>query len=117
MEHNTSPLTLGTLVQLKCECLYNPAGTVGVVYEVYERRTAHKNDKDRYGISVIFPNGRHDGFSPYERQTFLTVVGLATDCAVRTYKFKHVSQLARDFELGLFAQAFREGLLLKTGTS
>ena len=117
MEHNMQSLTVGTLVQLKRECLYNPEGTVGVIYEVYERTWARDDERERYGVSVIFPNGRHDGFSASERALLLTIVGITTARPVLQYQFKHVTQLVRDFELGLFAHAFQEGLLLKTGTS
>ena len=115
MEHNTQPLMIGTLVQLKRECLDNQEGTIGVVYEVYERATRRDDGQDRYGISVIFPNGRHDGFSSSERNMLLTVIGITTARPVRLYQVKHVTQLMLDFERGLFTQAFAEGVLLKTG--
>ena len=115
MEHNHLPLHVGTFVQLKRHCLFNPEGTVGVVYEVYERTWRAKEDHERFGISVIFPNGRHDGFSASERQLLLTVIGGCTDQAVRNYHFTHVTQLMRDYEQGLFTRAFQEGLLVKVG--
>ena len=115
MQNNSPHLNIGTLVQLKCECLDNPEGTVGIVYQVYERGAAPHDHADRYGIAVIFPNGQHDGFSPYERDTFLAVIGLATDSAVRNYQFKHITQLRLDYGNGLFTKAFGEGLLLKVG--
>ena len=110
MEHNTQIPNVGTIVQLKCPCLHNPEGTVGIVYEVYKR---HDHD-DRFGISVIFPNRGHDGFSTAEQTFILTVIGETTDRAVLDYRFKHVTQLRRDFDNGLFVGAFDEGLLIKT---
>lgn len=115
MEHNHLPLHVGTFVQLKRHCLFNPEGTVGVVYEVYERTWRAKEDHERFGISVIFPNGRHDGFSASERQLLLTVIGESTNPAVRNYQFTHVTQLMRDYDKGLFTRAFQEGLLVKVG--
>ena len=115
MEHHHLPLHVGTFVQLKRHGLFNPEGTVGVVYEVYERIWRANDDRARFGLSVIFPNGRHDGFSASERHLLLTVIGDSTDPAVRNYPFKHVTQLRRDDDKGRVALAFQDGLLLKVG--
>ena len=113
MEHNTHPPKVGILVQLKRPCLDNEEGAVGVVYEVYERHWRRDDDKDRFGISVIFPNGCHDGFSAAEQDFILAVIGETTDRAVLNYKLRHVVQLGVDFDHGLFVGAFGEGLLMK----
>lgn len=100
---------VGTLVKLKVPCLGNAPGTVGVVYEVYARTWATRDDEGAYGISVIFPNGRHDGFSDSEVRQFLTYVGESRDPGVRAYRFTNAVNLCRDFRAGRFTCAFGEG--------
>lgn len=113
MNHPPTILQVGSLVKLTRPCLENPEGTVGVVYEVYERRCRSEHDTDRYGVSVLFPNGGHDGFSGVEQDLLLSHVGETSDPRVRTYQFRHVVRLRDDFENGFFTAAFGEGLRLR----
>jgi len=86
---------VGSLVRLDVPCLGNGVGTVGVCYEVYELGGCQ-------GYSFIFENGRYDGFSPDECESFLTEVGSYP----LTYKFENVIKLDRDFRNGKFDLIF-----------
>jgi len=95
-------MPVGTLVRLKRECLGNPIGVKGVVYEDYGS-----------GVSVIFENGRYDGFSSISSEAFgnlsdiefiLFIDGFCPSIA--SYEFKNVGTLERDFRQGLFSEAF-----------
>ena len=98
--------TVGSLVTLKRDCLANRAGTVGVVYDIYERFWDRAGG---LGISVIFPNGHHHGFSADEQRWFLEYVGDSTDRQVANYRFTSVLVLMRHFAEGRFTDAFAEG--------
>jgi hypothetical protein len=90
-------MKVGTVVQLKCECLKNPAGAVGIVFNDYGD-----------GIQVIFENGKYDGFSLYTRMDnnhneidfFLNKIGFSKELA--GYEFKSVMQVSQDFLAGQF---------------
>jgi len=89
MENNT--IVVGTVAELKRECLGNPPGTPGICYEVYTL-------DNRPGYSFIFENGNYDGFSPDEVEMLL-------DVRFRfeiEYKFVNVGRLSQDFP-NLFA--------------
>jgi hypothetical protein len=74
------------------------AGERGVCYEVYRLG-------GRPGYGILFQSGRYDGFSPTDVETFLDVTGRVCQ-EVSGYRFTNVTQLARDFEQGRFADAF-----------
>jgi len=89
---------VGTLRRLTCECLGNPAGTVGVCYEVY-------NLGGVMGASFIFPNGEYDGFSNEDAKMFFDDwEGFCPD--TQSYQFTNVMKLSRDFDAGLFQKAW-----------
>jgi hypothetical protein len=88
----------GTIVKLKERAMLGvPVGTRGVVYDTYDIGWGP-------GVSVIFPNGNHDGFSQEEQNVFLDPVGF--DHLTSQYNFINVMKLHTDFEKGLFNQAF-----------
>ena len=84
----------GDLVKLKLPILGNPEGTLGAVYEEYDL------SNDIIGVSVIFENGEHDGFSIKEQAQMLDRQG--HDEELEKYNFKNVRQLAKDFDAGVF---------------
>lgn len=84
---------LGDIVTLKVECLGNPAGTKGFVYEFYQLG-------DHIGISVIFVNGEYSGFSYEETLTFLEDAGHVD----LPYTFSNVIKLSEDFRNGYFKE-------------
>ena len=95
----TKELRVGNLWRLKSECLGNPAGTVGVCYEVYEIG-------EHAGFSLIFPNGSYDGFGVGTCAPMFLIgqpVGFCEEVA--GYQFTNVIQLGRDFDSGVFAKA------------
>ena len=95
-------MPVGTMVRLKKECLGNPVGAKGVVYEDYGR-----------GVSVIFENGRYDGFSCIPSEAFGNLSDIEFILfedgfcpSIASYAFKNVGVLERDFRQGLFNEAF-----------
>lgn len=79
----------------------NPAGAIGVVYEVYEI-------DGRKGVSIIFGHGGYDGWSLHDYVLFdLYRVG-STDLA---YTFTNVGQLQDDFYRGVFDRAIAKSAL------
>lgn len=92
-------LSVGSLKRLKIACLGNPAGTVGVCYETYDLGAGP-------GACFIFPNGEYDGFSEEDRGIFFDEwEGFCH--SLSSYQFRHVLDLARDFEAGIFAEVWR----------
>jgi len=79
-------IRVGTVAELKRECLGNPKGTPGICYEVY-------NLDNRPGYSFIFENGNYDGFSPDEVDTILDI---RFQFEIE-YKFINVMKLSQDF--------------------
>lgn len=92
-------MLVGTIVKLKRECLDNPPNTRGVCYEVYDR------GKGEEGVSIIFENGKYDGFSPDEQREILIPIGISED--LMNYGFKNVGKLTEDFRKGLFNVALK----------
>jgi len=99
---------VGTIVQLKVPCLGNEEGVSGICYDVYTLG-------DRSGYAFIFENGRYDGFSPDEVESFLKVLDhYGRDARYYwTYRFTNVIALGRDFENGVFDEPFSEAQILK----
>jgi hypothetical protein len=93
-------MKVGSVVTLKVACLGNPAGTVGVCYEIYSlgRGASLKDPNMDTSASFIFENGNYDGFSAEDIKHFLTHLydsGLI-------YKFTNVMRLSEDFRDGMF---------------
>jgi hypothetical protein len=95
-------LQVGSTVRLKKECLGNPIGAKGVVYDDYGQ-----------GVSVIFENGRYDGFSSEPSVAFGNLSEIEfilfedSFCLeVSSFRFKSVLSLECDFRMGYFAPAF-----------
>ena len=82
---------VGDLYVLTRHGLGNPAGTLGVCYEVYKLDGCP-------GYSFIFANGGYDGFSPSEVNMFLIRIG--RDESVADYEFTNVMKLTEDFDNG-----------------
>ncbi|OUX84031.1 MAG: hypothetical protein CBB95_17760 [Alteromonas sp. TMED35] len=90
---------IGTVITVDTECVGNPVGAKGVVFE-------HYTIGDRPGLSVLFENGRYDGFSEF----CLEVIGVNTITTTRylqNYEFVSVLQLQEDFERGFFDAALQ----------
>jgi len=89
----------GQKVELKVQCLGNPAYTTGYVVDVYKDFT----DPKKEGVMVIFANGNYDGFSQEEQELFLHY---EEEPIVHTpyynYKFTNVIQLSRDYDKGFW---------------
>ena len=90
-------MLVGTIVKLKRACLDNPKDSRGVCYEIYNR------GKGEEGVSVIFENGKYDGFSPDEQREILIPIGISED--LMNYKFANVEKVNDDFRKGLFNKA------------
>jgi hypothetical protein len=100
---------IGDIVSLKTSCLFNTAGTLGVVYEQYE----DFDYPDELGISVIFENGAYDGFSFDEQKVFLQLEGSAKEEEILNYQFTNVLQVEKDFRNGLWNCIFLENKITK----
>ena len=87
-------MLVGTIVKLKKECLNNPQNAKGVCIEVYKR------DSEGEGVSLLFENGKSDGFSPEEQKEIIIPIGISED--LMNYKFENVERLNEDFGKGLF---------------
>ncbi len=93
-------MLVGTIVKLKIECLFNPKDTKGVCYEVYYRGKGIGE-----GVSIIFENGKSDGFSPDEQKEILVPIGISED--LMNYKFENIGKVNEDFRTGLFNVVFK----------
>src|SRR5216684_6059831 len=91
-------LQLGQRVLAKVKTGVCDRGERGVVYELYPRRWARPIS---WGASIIFEQGRYDGFSPGEQESMLFALDEFCTFACGYY-FVSVFQLQRDFMLGHF---------------
>ena len=57
-------MSVGTVFRVKKEVLKNKPGVLGICYEDYKE-----------GLSIIFENGKSDGFSPEDQDFILEKVG------------------------------------------
>lgn len=89
-------LKVGSIVINTKPVLDNPIGTHGVVYEVYELFIGKA--KKISGVSVIFANGKYDGFSTEEQQSMLWHVG--DEKKYENYQFQSVVRVSQDFQAG-----------------
>lgn len=77
---------------------------VGLIYTTYER-----GRHERPGVQVLLSDGRDlSGFSAEEADQFLQPLG---ETGLR-YEFTNVGQLARDYQRGMFSQAFHNAQVL-----
>ena len=77
---------------------------VGLIYTTYER-----GRHERPGVQLLLSDGRDvSGFSAEEADQFLQLLG---ETGLR-YKFANVGQLARDYQRGVFGQAFHNARVL-----
>ena len=89
----------GQKVELRVQCLGNPAYTPGYVVDVY-KDFVHPSEE---GVMVIFPNGNYDGFSHEEQELFFCYEPEPRiDTLYNAYKFTNVIQLSRDFDKGFW---------------
>lgn len=88
------------------DAIYYPREqALGIIYETYNR-----GDNERPGVQVLLSNGKDlSGFSPQEADQFLQPLGHTG----LTYQFQNVTQLARDYERGVFGQAFHNAQVLQ----
>ncbi|MDF7815584.1 MULTISPECIES: hypothetical protein [Hymenobacter] len=88
------------------DAIYYPREqALGIIYETYSR-----GDNERPGVQVLLSNGEDlSGFSPQEADQFLQPLGPTG----LTYQFQNVTQLARDYERGVFGQAFHNAQVLQ----
>jgi hypothetical protein len=89
-------MSIGTVFKVKRAVLNNDPGALGICYEEYEIG-------GRPGLSIIFENGEHDGFSPDEQKLILEKVGHLDNFH---YEFKSVIRLVEDFRRGFFREHF-----------
>ena len=90
----------GDIVRLTCDCLGNPKGTLGFVFDEYQ----DFDDPKYSGVSVIFKNGNLDGFSIKEQNLMLEYVSSTNF----RYKFKNVIVVSNDFSKGIFNFAWEQ---------
>ncbi|MBD1389453.1 hypothetical protein IC617_08440 [Neiella sp. HB171785] len=90
---------VGAVVKLAKPCMGNPAGSLAFVYENYRLGAS------RQGISLLFANGKYDGFGPECVALFgLTLVRI--ESTLQDYQFSNVGQLDIDRQRKVFAPAF-----------
>lgn len=92
-----SAFPVGMVVTFGKPCMGNPKGAKGVVYEVYTLGSHH-------GVSIVFENGLHDGFSEACIE-MLDVVPCHIARHLQNYQFRSVEKLHYDFNNGLFNAA------------
>lgn len=96
-----SKYKVGSIVKLMNPCLGNKVGTIGVVYENYFN-----------GVSIMFPNGQYDGFSPEEQKYYLKFTGII-DPDMEDYKFLSIIRTSLEFDNGKFDYIFKNKRLCK----
>lgn len=90
---------VGDIVRVGKACMDNPPGSYAICYEVYQLG-------GEPGCSLIFQNGRYDGFS--KSDLILFDVHLRGHCErIEDYLFKNVLKLEEDFRSGLFEPGFK----------
>ncbi len=93
-------MRVGSIVKLRVSILDNDVGALGLCYEEYKIG-------EHSGYSIIFENGRYDGFSLEckEVEKFLEEISFSKNHS--RYEFKNVLQLSYDFDNGLFDDIFK----------
>jgi hypothetical protein len=97
--HITHGMLVGDRVRVGRACLGNPADAVAVCYQVYDRGDGTT------GVSLLFPSGSYDGFSPRDADLF-GLERIDHIPALAAYQFTDVGRLDRDFHAGVFAAAW-----------
>lgn len=98
MENNQN-LNVGEAV------FYAREQALGIVYTTYER-----GRNERPGVQVLLANGRDlSGFSAEEADQFLIPLG---DTGL-DYDFQNVGQLAKDYDRGVFGEAFHQAQVMR----
>lgn len=97
-------LEVGDVVTVARPCMGNPPGARAVIVEIYDRGE-NLNETDRRGVTLLFPDGNFDGFSPGDL-TLWGVVKVGSVPALASYRFASAGRLAYDFTQGVFANAF-----------
>ncbi len=97
-------LQVGDVVTVARPCMGNPDGARAVVVEIYNRG-ANLDARDRRGVTLLFPDGNFDGFSPGDL-TLWGVVRVGRVEALADYRFVSAGRLAFDFTEGRFRDAF-----------
>lgn len=82
---------VGAKVKLKILCLGNDIGIIGYVYEMYQ----DFDYPQLFGASIIFENGKYDGFSAKEQLLFLDIVDYIFRYSF--YEFSNVMNLQQDY--------------------
>jgi hypothetical protein len=80
---------VGTVVELKVNCLGNIPKTKGVCFNDYET-----------GSQFIFENGEYDGFSDDEIKDFLNIIDFSYE--LESYEFYNVMVVSNDYRNGKF---------------
>lgn len=90
-------VTVGDVIKVIKNNSFVPLNMYGVVYERYRFASFE-------GVSVIFENGKYDGWSEKDFGTFLMPVFHCT--RLKAYDFRNVQQVVNDFTNGIFKPAF-----------
>jgi len=85
---------VGMKVILLRAMLGNEIGAVGFVYEEY----VDFDDKSKTGLSIIFQNGKFDGFSFDDQKRYLQFLGI--DPRYSLYSFRNVNHVMKYFKSG-----------------
>ena len=96
-------LKVGDVVTLAMPMLECNPGTRGVIYDVYK----DFDDPNKRGVSIIFENGKYDGFSHEDQQVFLNEEHVQyVPFYINDYKFTNVMRLSKDYKNGLWDEVF-----------
>lgn len=95
---------VGDVVRVHEACLNNPPGSIAIVVEVYDRQQLRIGDG--LGITLLFSNGAHDGFSAEDQLTF-GVEMIGHRVTLRPYRFESCGRLFNDWKAGLFDEVWR----------
>jgi len=97
-------LKVGSVVTLALPMLECNPGTRGVVYDIYK----DFDDPDKRGASIIFENGKYDGFSHDDQKYFLNEEDVQyIPFYIIDYHFTNVMKLSQDYEKGYWDEIFR----------
>ena len=96
-------LIVGDVVTLARDCMGNAPGVRAVVVELYDR-SRYAVDEG-LGVTLLFPDGRFDGFSPADRSIWgVRYVGHCPEVA--DYRFLSAVRLTWDFMRGRFGRVW-----------
>ena len=99
MNLNVGDVVTNTLNVLGCR-----PGRRGVVYDIYD----DFDIPEKNGVSIIFENGKYDGFSYEEQHLMLKQEPAARiPYKIKDYKFENVMKLSQDYKNGFWDEIFR----------